>query len=70
MVGAGFFRRSRICAKRRSIIYCDSLIGGGDEVEGLSVGADNDGDGNSGDEVGIGGISEVSDGDLESKDVS
>jgi len=38
-MGAGFLRRSRTCDKRRSIIYEDSLLGGGNEdFEGSSAG--------------------------------
>jgi len=72
-MGAGFLRRSRTCDKRRSIIYEDSLLGGGNEdFEGSSAGGVGveSGDGNGEGRAGIGGVREVSDGILENNDVS
>jgi hypothetical protein len=72
-MGAGFLRRSRTCDKRRSIMYGDSLLGGGNEdFEGSSAGGVGveSGDGNGEGRAGIGGVREVSDGILENNDVS
>jgi len=73
-IGAGFLRRSRTCDKRRSIIYGDSLIGGGSEdFEGSSAGGvcgAESGDGNGEGRAGIGGAREAFDEILENNDVS